>query len=72
MQALAEEWKKRDEQREALVKKKVWKLVCILAEKSHYNFYSNVIKYFVTTTNKKETIGNSHSLILSMYLVTTK
>lgn len=70
MQALAEEWKKRDEEREALVKKKVWKLVHILAEMSHYNFCSNMIKYFAT--NKRETIVNSHSFILSMYLATTK
>lgn len=42
MQALAEEWKKRDREREALVKKKVRKLVYILAEKSHESHYCKI------------------------------
>lgn len=39
MQALAEEWRKRDREREALVKKKVRKLVHMLAEESHKSHY---------------------------------
>lgn len=40
MQALAEEWKKRDREREALVKKKVRKFLLVLAESLNcYKFY---------------------------------
>lgn len=40
MQALAEEWKKRDREREALVKKKVRTLVLTLAESLSINLIS--------------------------------
>lgn len=40
MQALAEEWKKRDRERESLVKKKVRKLILILAESLIISFIS--------------------------------
>lgn len=39
MQALAEEWKKRDREREALVKKKVRKFLLILAGTLTLNCY---------------------------------
>lgn len=39
MQALAEEWKKRDREREALVKKKVSKLIVTLAESLIINLF---------------------------------
>lgn len=49
MQALAEEWKKRDIEREVLVKKKVRKLVLILAESLIINLI--IIKFDKIFTN---------------------
>lgn len=55
MQALAEEWKKRDREREALVKKKVRKLVSMLAEESHKPHYCKFWQDSLTITRVCDT-----------------